>query len=209
MSEPEQIPVLVLVSGGGTNLQALLNTEAAGRLEPAYIRAVLSDQKEAYALERAAAAGKTSLVESMDRTLPPDERRNDLSDRILKQARTCGARLVVCAGFLSILQGQLIDAFSGRIINIHPALLPKFGGKGMYGRRVHEAVLAAGETESGCTVHLVDAGTDTGSILLQKKVPVLSGDSPETLAARILEQEHKAIVEATIMMAKSIQGSTI
>lgn len=209
MSEPEKIPILVLVSGGGTNLQALLDAEAAGRLEPAYIKAVLSDKQGAYALERAAAAGKTSLVESMDRTLPPDERRNDLSDRILKQARACGARLVVCAGFLSILQGQLIDAFSGRMINIHPSLLPKFGGKGMYGQKVHEAVLAAGETESGCTVHLVDAGTDTGSILLQKKVPVLSGDRAETLAARILEQEHKAIVEATIMMAKSIQGSTI
>ena len=104
------------------------------------------------------------------------------------------------AGFLSILRGPLIAAYAGKIINLHPSLLPKYGGPGMYGERVHRAVLAAGETESGCTVHLVDEGTDTGPILLQRKVPVLPGDDADTLAQRIHAEEHAAIVDAVVMM---------
>jgi phosphoribosylglycinamide formyltransferase-1 len=112
---------------------------------------------------------------------------------------------VVLAGFLSILAGEFIHAYGGRIINLHPSLLPKCGGPGMYGLRVHRAVLAAGEQESGCTVHLVDAGTDTGPILLQRRVPVLAGDTPERLAERIHREEHSAIVEAAAMMAEKFK----
>jgi phosphoribosylglycinamide formyltransferase-1 len=111
----------------------------------------------------------------------------------------------VLAGFLSILVGKIIERYSGRIINLHPSLLPKFGGDGMYGEKVHRAVLAAKEKESGCTVHLVDAGTDTGPILLQRKVPVLPGDTPESLAERIHRKEHTALVDAVKIMTGKLQ----
>jgi phosphoribosylglycinamide formyltransferase-1 len=157
-------------------------------------------------LERAKAAGIPAFVEKPDSALPKPERRREFSDRILRFCREKEIDLVVHAGFLSILAGDIIEAYAGRMINLHPALLPKFGGRGMYGERVHRAVLAAGESESGCTVHLVDAGTDTGSILLQRKVPVLSGDTPESLAERIHKEEHIAIVEAVKMMVKRTEA---
>jgi phosphoribosylglycinamide formyltransferase-1 len=106
---------------------------------------------------------------------------------------------------LSLLEGEILDAYEGRIVNIHPSLLPKYGGAGMHGERVHQAVLAAGERESGCTVHLVDAGTDTGPILLQRRVPVLPGDTADSLAERIHGEEHIAIVEAAALMARKLQ----
>ena len=190
--------ILVLVSGGGTNLQALI--DAQGEFENAGIAAVLSDRDGAYAIQRAKDAGIPAFVEKPDSCLPRMERRQELSDRILRLCRERSIALIVHAGFLSILAGDIIEEYSGRMINIHPALLPKFGGEGMYGGRVHRAVLAAGEAESGCTVHLVDAGTDTGPILLQRKVRVLAGDSPEDLAERVLHEEHTAIVEAVRMM---------
>jgi phosphoribosylglycinamide formyltransferase-1 len=194
------VNILVLVSGGGTNLQALIDAERAGRLGPGKIVAVISDRRSAYALERARAAGISALIETPDRGLPADARLPELSDRILCRARELDAGLIILAGFLSILGGELIGAYAGRIINLHPSLLPKFGGPGMYGEHVHQAVLAAGERESGCTVHLVDAGTDTGTVLLQRKVPVLGGDTQDTLAERIHVEEHLAIVEAAILM---------
>ena len=190
------LPILVLVSGGGTNLQALINAKIPG----VKISAVLSDRSGAYALERGKAAGIPAFVEKPDPALPKPERRRELSDRILRLCREMNIALIVHAGFLSILAGEIIKEYSGRMINIHPALLPKFGGRGMYGLRVHSAVLAAGETESGCTVHLVDSGTDTGPILLQRKVPVLPGDTPESLAERVLKEEHTAIVDGVKMM---------
>jgi phosphoribosylglycinamide formyltransferase-1 len=196
---------VVLVSGNGSNLQALVDAEKAGRFG-VHIAAVVSDRAGVFALERAKKAGIPALVEKPDRGLPPEERRRELSDRILRIAGDYGAGLVILAGFLSILQGKIIGEYAGRIINLHPALLPKYGGKGMYGERVHRAVLAAGETESGCTVHLVDEGTDTGPILLQRKVPVLRRDTPETLAERIHGEEHIAIVEAVAMMEDVIHG---
>ncbi len=198
--------LLVLVSGGGTNLQALIDAERAGTLggtapdgsgPRARIVGVVSDRPGVYALERAAAAGIPAVVERPDRTVPKgSERRRELSDRILKRAREARADYIVLAGFLSILAGKIIEEYSGRIVNLHPALLPKFGGEGMWGHHVHEAVLAARETESGCTVHLVDAGTDTGPAILQRRVPVLPGDTADSLADRIHAEEHVAIVEA-------------
>lgn len=203
--------LLVLVSGSGTNLQALIDAEAQGVLggsdatgrSRARVVAVVSDRRGVYALERARSAALPALLEAPDRGLPVAERRRDLSDRLLAVAREYQADFVVLAGFLSILQGAFIEAYAGRIVNLHPALLPKFGGPGMWGHHVHEAVLAAGEPESGCTVHLVDEGTDTGPILLQRRVPVLPGDSPESLAERIHAQEHLAIVEAIEVLVGS------
>jgi phosphoribosylglycinamide formyltransferase 1 len=203
--------ILVLVSGGGTNLQALIDAQKRGELgncgnSAGRIAAVISDRDGVYALERAKAAGIPAFVEKPDSALPKPERWRELSDRILGFCREKEIGLVVCAGFLSILAGDIIEAYAGRMINLHPALLPKFGGSGMYGERVHRAVLNAGETESGCTVHLVDAGTDTGPILLQRKVPVLSGDTPESLAERIHKEEHIAIVEAVKMMVEKLEA---
>lgn len=200
------LKILVLVSGGGTNLQALIDAEQSGALGDGRIVLVISDREGVYALERARLAGIPGGVEAPDRSLPRQARRRELSDRILALARGRGIGLIILAGFLSILGGEIIGAYAGRIINLHPALLPKYGGKGMYGEYVHRAVLAAGEGESGCTVHLVDGGTDTGPILLQRRVPVLAGDSPESLARRIHGEEHRAIVEAAVLMVKRLGG---
>jgi len=173
------VPVAVLVSGNGTNLQALLDAERAGRLGRASIKLVISDRPGAYALERARLAGKQIMLIKPNRNLPRDERRLDLSNRILAAVQSVAAEAIVLAGFLSILQGAILEMYRGRIINIHPSLLPKFGG----------------ERVSGCTVHIVDQGTDTGPILLQRTVPVLPDDTPESLANRIHSEEHKAIVD--------------
>jgi phosphoribosylglycinamide formyltransferase-1 len=197
--------ILVLVSGSGSNLQALIDAEKQDRLAGGHIAAVVSDRGGVYALERARIAGIPALTELPDKRLAKPERRRELSGRILRIARERGVDLIIYAGFLSILAGEIIGAYTGRMINLHPSLLPKFGGEGMYGIRVHRAVLDAGETESGCTVHLVDRGTDTGPILLQRKVPVFKSDTPETLAERIHQEEHSAIVEATLMMAERMK----
>jgi phosphoribosylglycinamide formyltransferase-1 len=206
------VNIMALVSGSGTNLQALLDAEKKGDLSDGSSRGnglgsgkialVVSDRPGVYALERATNAGVPALVAEPDKRIPKAERRLELSDRILSLAETYHIDLVVLAGFLSIFAGKIIEKYSGRIINLHPALLPKFGGDGMYGEKVHRAVLEAGEKESGCTVHLVDAGTDTGPILLQRKVPVLPGDTPDSLAERIHKEEHIAIVEAVRMMVE-------
>jgi phosphoribosylglycinamide formyltransferase-1 len=198
------VNILVLVSGNGANLQALIDAEREGRLGPAHIAAVISDRKGAYALERAGAAGIHASVETTNKGLPAGARRRDLSDRLLEAARRTDAGLIVLAGFLTIVEGEILNAYEGRIINIHPSLLPKYGGVGMYGERVHRAVLAAGERESGCTVHLVDAGADTGPILLQRRIPVLPEDTAESLAERIHVEEHIAIVEAAALMARKL-----
>jgi phosphoribosylglycinamide formyltransferase-1 len=201
---PISIPILVLVSGSGTNLQALIDAEAAGALKggdyTGTIAAVLSDRDGVYALQRAEAAGIPAFVEKPDTALAKPERRMELSDRLLRFCREKRIALIVHAGFLSILAGDIIEEYAGRMINLHPSLLPKFGGDGMYGERVHQAVLAAGESESGCTVHLVDAGTDTGAVLLQRKVPGLPDDTPKSLAERIHREEHIAIVDGVKLM---------
>jgi phosphoribosylglycinamide formyltransferase-1 len=197
---------MVLVSGGGTNFQALLEAEKNGKLGPGRLAAAVSDRPQAYALERAKLWGVPVYVVEPDMRLPKDERRTEHSDRICRIAGENDISMIVLAGYLSILAGKILKHYEGRIINLHPSLLPKFGGMGMYGERVHRAVLDAGEKESGCTVHLVDDGTDTGPVLLQRRVPVLPGDTPDTLADRIHEQEHIAIVEAAALMAKRIQA---
>ena len=206
------INILVLASGNGTNLQALLDAEAAGKMRSesaadGKIALVVSDRHDAYALQRARLAGIPAIIIDMDGNTGREERRQLLSDRILNLAEEYRIDLIVFAGFLWVLKGKLIETYAGRMINLHPALLPKYGGKGMFGEHVHKAVLAAREKESGCTVHLVDAGTDTGSILLQRKVPVQPDDTPDSLAEKIHIEEHIAIVDAVIIMLKRLGGN--
>ena len=211
MAFESKVKIMVLVSGGGTNLQAMLDAQNNGAFgsggSGGEIVLVVSDNPKAYALERAKAAGVSAVVEEPDKRITRDERRQELSDRILRLTETYNINLIILAGFLSILKGEIVRRYSSRIINLHPSLLPKFGGDGMYGERVHRAVLDAGEKESGCTVHLVDAGVDTGPILLQRKVPVLQGDTPDTLAERIHSEEHIVIVEAVKIMVERIKNS--
>lgn len=175
--------VAVLASGGGSNLQALL--DAAGDTEARFsVVLVLSNRADAGALERAAQAGVPTAVLKYD---------GQEEDRMLSLLGDSRADLVVLAGYLKLVPPAVVSAYSGRMVNIHPALLPAFGGPGMYGRRVHEAVLGSGARVSGPTVHLVDEVFDHGRILAQWPVPVARDDTPETLAARVLEAEHRLL----------------
>ncbi|PHV72282.1 phosphoribosylglycinamide formyltransferase [Sporanaerobium hydrogeniformans] len=178
----------VLVSGSGSNLQSIIDATQNGTLHSKIV-CVISNKQEAYGLER---ARKHHIP---DYFVNPKEEGYD--EKVLALLQKHKVDLVVLAGYLKILNNTLIDAYKGRIINIHPSLLPKFGGKGFYGIHVHEAVLTAKEIESGATVHFVDGGIDTGSILLQKKLKIEENDTPENLQKRILNQiEHKILVEA-------------
>lgn len=187
----------VLVSGAGTVLQALIDACRRGDV-PAEIVVVISNVPGCYALERARAAGI--------RAVTIDHR--DFSSRAAFEAvlRTtleeAGAGLVCLAGFLRILTPSFVDAFAGRIMNIHPALLPAFGGKGMYGDRVHEAVLASGARVSGCTVHFVTRDADAGPIIVQAPVAVEDGDTPATLSARVRREELRAYPLAVRLFAE-------
>ena len=181
--------VAVAVSGRGSNLEALLRT--LGPDAPARIVVVLSNRPDAPALERAAASG----IPTVALRDPSD------SEEWLGTLGRYAVDLLVLAGYLQLVPPGVIARLRGRIINVHPALLPSFGGKGMYGRRVHEAVLASGARESGATVHLVDEVYDRGVILGQARVPVLSGDDPETLAARVLQVEHRLLPAAVLAAA--------
>ncbi len=189
MAEPFR--VAVLASGAGSNLQALL--DACRGAAPARVVLVLSNKADAGALARARAAGVDARLIA-----------NPADGAALTQAlRGAGAQLVVLAGYLRLVPGETVSAFAGRMINIHPALLPAFGGPGMYGRRVHQAVLDAGMTVSGVSVHLVSPEYDQGEILAQWPVPVLPGDTPETLAARVLAVEHQLLPAVVLAAARA------
>ncbi len=202
--------IAVLVSGGGTNLQALIDYEKSHSDCPYSIAIVISDHKDAFALERAAKAGiKTAITspyavmgKEAAQLASRDEKRTAVSDRVLELCNENGIEGIVQAGWLTVLSGKIIDKYADKIINLHPALLPKFGGVGMWGHHVHEAVLAAGEKESGCTIHLVNGECDGGKILIQKKVPVMQDDTPDSLYERIAPQEHEAIVEGAIILVE-------
>jgi len=176
--------VAVLVSGGGTNLQALLDAEAAGRFPHAKIALVVASKAGVFALERAARAGVPSeVVARRDYAVP-----EDYDAALLKVLQAHAIDVVVLAGFLSILGRRVIAAYPERILNVHPSLIPSFCGAGFYGLRVHEAALAKGVKVTGATVHLVNEIPDGGRILLQKAVEVLPDDTPETLQRRVMEQ---------------------
>jgi phosphoribosylglycinamide formyltransferase-1 len=179
----------VLASGEGTTLQAILDACASGQIA-ARVVTVISNNSDAGALRRARAAG-VRAVHLSSKTHPEP---GALDAALIAALSADGVELVMLAGYMKKLGPGLLEHYRGRIINTHPALLPKFGGHGMYGLRVHEAVLRAGERQSGPSVHLVEAEYDTGRVLAQGEVPVEPSDTPETLAARVQERERRLVV---------------
>lgn len=186
--------IAVLVSGGGTNLQAIIDAIAAGKITDTEIAAVISNNKNAYALERAKQAGIKDIVVS-----PKDfETREVFNENLLKTLQEVNPDLIVLAGYLVVIPESVIDVYENRIINIHPSLIPAFCGTGYYGLKVHEAALKRGVKVVGATVHFVDKGTDTGPIIMQKAVAVQNGDTPKVLQQRVMEQAEWNILPAAI-----------
>lgn len=187
--------IAVLISGGGTNLQSIIDS-----IENKYLNCsiefVISDREDAYGIERAKKHNIKTYV------LNRKEFGDKLSDKILEIVDG-KVDLIVLAGYLSILKGNILVKFKNRIINIHPSLIPSFCGSGMYGIKVHEKALEYGVKITGCTVHFVDEGTDTGKIILQKAVEVMDDDTLEILQKRVLVQEHKALPEAIKLLSEN------
>lgn len=188
------INVVVLVSGGGTNLQALIDSVEAGKVSNAKIAAVISNKPGAYALERANNHGIASECIS-----PKDyDGQEAFADALCDAFKRYEADLIVLGGYLVIVPEKVIKAYSGKIINIHPSLIPSHCGAGYYGLHVHESVLARGNKVTGATVHFVDEGTDTGPIILQKAVEVQDDDTPEILQKRVMEQAEWIILPEAV-----------
>lgn len=186
--------VVVLVSGGGTNLQAIIDSIQNGRISNTEIVSVISNKKDAYALTRAKNCGIDACSVS-----PKDyETKEEFHQELLRIIDGYQPDLIVLAGFLVILPKQLVEHYPNKIINIHPSLIPSFCGDGYYGLHVHEAVLNRGAKVTGATVHFVDEGTDSGPILLQKAVSVLPEDTPETLQKRVMEEAEWVILSQAI-----------
>lgn len=175
-------------------MQALIDGCREGRINGRVV-VVIGTRAAAPAIERARAAGVPTAI------VRPGRDDAEYAERLLQVLRAHDVDLICLAGYMRLLPQRVVEEYAWRVVNIHPALLPKFGGKGMYGSHVHEAVLAAGERVSGCTVHFVDALYDHGPVILQTEVPVLPDDTPETLAARILPEEHKTYVKAVALLA--------
>ena len=188
------LKVVVLVSGGGTNLQAIIDAVENGTITNTEIVGVISNNKNAYALERAKKHGIEACCVS-----PKDfKTREAFNEALLEKVNQFKADLLVLAGFLVVIPEKMIDAYRNRIINIHPSLIPSFCGTGFYGLKVHEAALEKGVKVVGATVHFVDEGTDTGAIILQKPVEVQKGDTPEVLQRRVMEQAEWKILPMAI-----------
>ena len=197
----KKVPIAVLCSGGGTNLQAILDTEAAGNIPSGRVALVVSDNANAFALERAKNAGVEIAV--FDRKQVSD--RKEREARILALLREKQIGLVILAGFMTILSENFTRAFENRIINVHPSLIPSFCGPGYYGLKVHEAALARGVKVTGATVHYVNEVCDGGPIILQKAVNVEEGDTPETLQKRVMrEAEWKILPAAAELVCKKL-----
>ena len=192
------LKLAVLVSGGGTNLQAIIDAIGAGKITNACISVVISNNANAYALERAKKHGVEAICIS-----PKDYgSRAAFNEDFLRRLDSYEVDLVVLAGFLVVIPEQMIEKYRNRIINIHPSLIPSFCGTGYYGLKVHEAALARGVRVTGATVHFVDEGTDTGPIILQKAVEVQEDDTPEVLQRRVMEQaEWKILPHAIDLIA--------
>ena len=190
--------VVVLVSGGGTNLQAIIDAVENGTITNTEIVGVISNNKNAYALERAEKHGIKSICVSPKNY----ETRAEFNEKLLDTVNEFEADLLVLAGFLVVIPEKMIEAYRNRIINIHPSLIPSFCGTGFYGLKVHEAALEKGVKVVGATAHFVDEGTDTGAIILQKAVEVQKGDTPEVLQRRVMEQaEWKILPQAIDLIA--------
>lgn len=189
--------IAVLASGGGTNFQAVIDAVNAGAIQGRIVR-LIYNRREAWAAERAKLAGITAVYINK-KTSPSEEA---FYQRIHEELVACGAEIVVLAGWLEILSAETVNRFRNRVVNTHPALIPAFCGKGMYGHHVHEAVIAYGAKVSGCTIHFVEEGVDTGPIVFQQAVEVLPGDTSESLAARILPHEHRLLVQAVQLLCE-------
>ncbi len=194
MNEP--LRIAVLASHGGSNLQALIDACAAGQIDGRIVL-VVSNNRKAFALERARNHHIDTLVIS-ESGFPGAAA---YAAELLRQLQMRGTQLICLAGYMKMIPQQIIAAYRNKIINIHPALLPKYGGPGMYGIHVHEAVLAAGEAETGVTIHVVDEVYDNGRILAQRRVPVLPGDTPQVLQERVLAIEHELYPETVARIA--------
>ncbi len=192
------IRITVFASGRGTNLQAIIDACKRNEIKGKVI-AVISNRKNAYALERA----RKHNIKAIFVDPKKFSSREKYDNKLLEILRLLNPDLIVLAGYTRILGKKIVDEFYGKIINIHPSLLPSFGGRGYYGLRVHRAVLKYGCKISGCTIHFVDDGVDTGPIITQRCVPVFEDDTPETLAERVSKEEHKAIVEAIKLFAEN------
>lgn len=203
------VRIAVLVSGGGTNLQALIDAQARGELKNAKIAAVLSSRDGAFALERARKAGIPGYV--VARKDFPSNR--DMTRALVARLRELDIGLVVLAGFLHILTEEMVQAYPNAILNVHPALIPSFCGAGYYGLRVHEAALAYGVKVTGATVHFVNEEPDGGPIVLQKAVDILPGDTPEALQRRVMEQAEWVILPKAVSLfcegRLSVEGRTV
>ena len=187
-----KVRIAVLVSGGGTNLQALINAEKSGIIKSGSISLVLSNKAGAYALTRAESAGiKTAVVCKKDFATP-----REFEDRMIEILDSEGIELIVLAGFMSILSAEFTNHFKDRIINVHPSLIPSFCGEGFYGLRPHIAALEYGVKVSGATVHFVNEVADGGRIIMQKAVEVLDNDTPEILQRRVMEEAEWIILPA-------------
>jgi phosphoribosylglycinamide formyltransferase-1 len=193
--------IAVLVSGGGSNLEAILQAQESGEL-PAQVVLVLSSRSDAFALERAKRRSIPTAV--IERKLFVSE--SAYQAAVLATVQRAEPHVICLAGYLKKLSPEFIAAYRGRILNIHPALLPKFGGAGMYGRFVHQAVLKSGDQDSGCTVHLVDEEFDHGPTLAQARVPILPDDTEETLAARVLAEEHRLYPQTIRIFCEKLLG---
>ena len=194
--------IAVFISGGGTNLQALLDARKRGEIPDGEIGLVIASRKKAYALERAKMAGVPALA------LPRRDYENpaDYDAALLTALQEAGVELVVLAGFLCVLGEKMLKGYEGRIVNVHPSLIPAFCGDGFYGLHVHEAALERGVKVTGATVHLVNEVTDGGPILLQKAVEVLESDTPESLQKRVMEQaEWVLLPKAVSMLCQKIE----
>lgn len=189
--------IAVFASGSGSDMQSVIDACESGQINGKVV-AVIASRPGIFALERAAKHNIPSKVFSVKEYGSPEAK----DGAIVEYLKPMGIDLIVLAGYLSIVSKPLLDVYEGRIINIHPSLIPRHCGKGMYGLHVHESVLASGDKVSGCTVHFVDNGTDTGKIIRQVTVPVEEGDTPETLQARVLVQEHKLLPQVVAELCK-------
>lgn len=186
--------IAVLVSGGGTNLQAIIDAIASGKITNTEIALVISNKEGAYALKRAEQAGIKGAVISPKQYADKEAYSQDM----IKTIKDAGCELIVLAGFLVVLPESFVNAFEGKIINIHPSLIPSFCGDGFYGLKVHEKALERGVKVTGATVHYVDSGTDTGPIIDQKAVYIKPDDTPETLQRRVMEEAEWLILPKAI-----------
>ncbi len=194
-----KIKIAVLVSGSGTNLQALLDAQKNGIIKSGEINLVISNNEDAYALRRAKEAGVSTCVVSRK------ECGERFEQELIQTLKKAGVELVVLAGFMCILSKEFTETFQGRIINVHPSLIPSFCGKGYYGLRVHQAALNYGVKVTGATVHYVNEVPDGGKIILQQAVDVLEGDTPQTLQKRVMEQaEWKLLPQAAELVCQNL-----